>query len=125
MNEKEPRHHLGPRLPLLHPLIRGGALAVSYQVDNPTVSRDGRFLGQRGVELARSRSLEVVDPIVVEVHAVLDDGEVAKVLTHLAARVDFARVAEVPIGVRDREAELLDSHSHGRGRWFDPSIAHS
>jgi hypothetical protein len=21
--------------------------------------------------------------------------------------------------------ELLDSHSHGRGRWFDPSIAHS
>ncbi len=22
-------------------------------------------------------------------------------------------------------SELLDSHSHGRGRWFDPSIAHS
>jgi hypothetical protein len=21
--------------------------------------------------------------------------------------------------------ELLDSHSQGRGRWFDPSIAHS
>jgi hypothetical protein len=20
--------------------------------------------------------------------------------------------------------ELLDSHAHGRGRWFDPSIAH-
>jgi hypothetical protein len=20
---------------------------------------------------------------------------------------------------------LMDSHSHGRGRWFDPSIAHS
>lgn len=52
-------------------------------VDHDAVGREGGLLGQRRVELARAGRLEVVDAVVVEVHAVLDHGELAEVPRHL------------------------------------------
>src|SRR5215211_9198779 len=72
---------------LPHPLARGkqgltpsAVKRLLLRVDHPAGSRDGRFLGQRRIQLALACSLEVVAAIVVEVHPVLDYGLLAEVL---------------------------------------------
>src|SRR5215217_9536200 len=64
------------------PLIGGASCSatLAYRVDHAAVCGDGGLLGQRRIELALASRLEVVAAVVVEVHSVLDYGELAEVL---------------------------------------------
>jgi hypothetical protein len=64
---------------------------LAYRVDHAAVCGDRGLLGQRRIELAPASRLEVVAAVVVEVHPVLDYGELAEVPRHLA------RYREVPV----------------------------
>src|SRR5215204_1459533 len=75
---------------LPHPLARGkqgltpsAVKRLLLRVDHPAGSRDGRFLGQRRIQLALACRLEVVAAIVVQVNPVLHDGLLAQVLRHI------------------------------------------
>src|SRR5918998_512915 len=105
----------GPRPGYRSPSSEGAPYIVTlstYRVDHAAVGRDGGLLGQRRVELASSGRLEVVDAVAVEVHAVLDYGEVAEVVGHLRRYFERPLVVDRAAFVGNREA--VDGEPAGR-----------
>src|SRR5215212_3635769 len=61
---------------------------VANRLYRAAVGRDRRLLGQRGVQVARSRCFFVVLAVAVEVHTVLNYGELPKPLGHGARHTE-------------------------------------
>src|SRR5918997_3145786 len=72
---------------------------AANRLDHTAVGRKRSFLGQGGAEVARSRRLFVVDPVAVEVDAVLDDGELPEPLGHVSEKATSRKCVNRAKGV--------------------------
>src|SRR5215212_10951706 len=77
---------------------------VLLRVDHTAGGREGRFLGQRRIQLALACSLEVVAAVVVEVHPVLDDDLLAEVVRHIGGHREGPLVFDGALSIGHREA---------------------
>src|SRR5215203_1509521 len=103
LGASDTKQNRSPALWGLRPRYRSSSVGAScsvtlaYPVDHSAGCGDGGLLGQRRVELAPACRLEVVAAVMIEVHAVLDYGEVAEVPSHLGAHPEGALVVGRPV----------------------------